>query len=1100
MNQPQSLLVSFLAVLSTLLLFSASINAQPTTTPSNAPREEWQNETLLHSGTEPPFATMAIFPDEQSAKAIKRQNSPFVRSLNGDWKFSWVPKPADRIADFFQPQFSDSAWKTIPVPANVEVQGYGIPIYTNIKYPWITVNPPLVADDYNPVSHYRKTFTFPNDWDGREVFITLDGVNSFFYLWINGQKLGFSKDSRTPATFRLTPYLKTGENLLAVQVFRWNDGSYLEDQDMFRLSGIFRDVYLWSTPPAHIRDYFYTTKFDSEYRDAEFSVTAELKNYRSQPAEVSVEATLLDASGTQVFKAPLTSAGATADGAPKFSLTQKVSNPLKWSAELPNLYTLLLTSKDAQGKVLEVIPWRLGFRYSEIKDGSLLVNGKPVLFRGVNRHETDPETGQVVTRERMIQDITIMKQNNVNAVRACHYPNNPEWYDLCDEYGLYVIDEANIESHGMGYGENSLSNKPSWLAAHMDRTQRMVERDKNHACVTVWSLGNEAGPGPNFLATSKWIKSRDTSRPVHYEGVNGGRGEASDMMCPMYPSPSALIQYSSQKQTKPYIMCEYSHAMGNSNGDIWAYWKPIYEGRPHLQGGYIWDWVDQGIRTPIPASRKIERLENPKSLALDPKLGTFFAYGGTFGGVDERQSDGNFCANGLISADRTPHPGLAEVKKVYQPIQMRAGDLNKYEVQIKNWHDFRNAEEWLVADWRVVSDGKVLQQGTVDGLTLAPRENKTIAIPVKPITAAPGTEYFLEVSFKLKSDTAWGKAGHEISWEQFALPVISVDNRIVASIPAIKLDQTADQITATMQNAIAVIDRKTGLLTSLKTGSTELLEQPLGPDFWRAPVDNDRGNRMANEGRGARGGGGAAQPSTFTWRKAHTNIDVKFVDIQQPSPEKAVITVDATLKDFAAPYKLTWTILGTGDILVTAELAAPAAGRMPELPRFGMQTMLKEGFDNLTWYGKGPNETYWDRQDARVGLYSGKVKDQFFSYIKPQESGNKESVRWLTLTDASGKGLLAVGQPLLSANASHHTSDDLFCATQLENFYEYQLPQRKTVTLNLDFHQRGVGGDNSWGALPHAEFRLTNAPLKYSYRIKPLQGGEDAGSIAKEKF
>jgi beta-galactosidase len=667
-----------------------------------------------------------------------------------------------------------------------------------------------------------------------------------------------------------------------------------------------------------------------------------------------------------------------------------------------------------------------------------------------------------------------------------------------------LIDEADIESHGMGFGANSLSNKESWLPAHMDRTQRMVERDKNHPSVIEWSLGNEAGPGPNFTETSKWIHGRDPSRPVHYEGVNSGRGAASDIYCPMYPAPASLVQYSSQPQTKPFIMCEYTHSMGNSNGDAWAYWKPIYEGRPHLQGGYIWDWVDQGIRTPVPASRKIEVIENPKSLPLIPELGTFFAYGGTFGPPDPRKSDGNFCANGLISADRVPHPGLSEIKKIYQPIQMRAGDLSKGEVECQNWEDFRNAEDWLVADWKIVADCKALQGGQVYRLALAPREKKLLVFPptterpfTQDITPQPGTEYFLEVSFKLKADTPWAKAGHEVAWEQFKMPWTTPAPTVASgSAPALRVDQGADRITATGQNFTAAIDRKTGLLTSLKTGDTELLDQPLGPHFWRAPVDNDRGNHMADAPQ--QGRGGQTQSSMLIWRKAHQNIEVRSINVSQPNQGKLVVTVDALVKDVGAPYKLVWTVLGTGDILVDASMQAPEQGRIPEVPRFGMQTTLKEGFDNLTWFGKGPQETYWDRQDARVGLYSGKVKDQFFSYIKPQESGNKEGVRWLTLMDASGKGLLAVGKPLLSANASHHSTDDLFDSTQQDNFYEYQLPQRKTITLNLDWHQRGLGGDNSWGALPHPEFRMTNPPFSYSYRLKVLSGGENVTTLAKQ--
>jgi len=1054
------------------------------------PSPEWQNETLLHEGTEAPFATMAIFPSEQAAHALRREDSPFSASLNGDWKIAYVTKPADRIPGFWKPSFDDSAWKTICVPSNVEVQGFGIPIYTNIVYPWKLANPPVIPENYNPVSAFRRTFAVPPAWEGREIFLTFDGVNSFFYLWLNGEKLGFSKDSRTPATFRVTPHLKPGANLLAVEVFRWNDGSYLEDQDFWRLSGIFRDVYLWSAPPVHVRDFEVRTGLDAAYRDAELALTVEVRNSSNQSQEVALEATLTDPAGQQVFSLPVGRTTVAAGASTKVQFSQKVANPLKWSAEKPDLYTLLLTAKDSAGRVLEVIPWRVGFRSTETKNGQFLVNGQPVLIRGVNRHEWDPDLGQVVTRERMIQDIRLMKQNNINAVRTCHYPNVTAWYDLCDEYGLYVIDEANIESHGMGFDERSLAKQPSWGPAHLDRTMRMVERDKNHACIIVWSLGNEAGFGENFVRDYQWVKQRDPSRPVQYEGDRST--EASDVVCPMYPGIQSVRNYAALPREKPFIMVEYAHAMGNSTGDIWAYWRPIYEGANHLQGGCIWDWVDQGLRTPVPPSRKIESLENPKSLPLDPKLGTFFAYGGTFGPPDF-VSDGNFCANGLVNADRTPHPGLAEVKKVYQPVQMRAGDLAKAEVELQNWNDFLPAEAWLVADWRVVADGQVLQQGGIDHLTLAPREKKLVALPVKAVTPAPGTDYWLEVSFKLKAGTLWADAGHEVAWEQFLLPWSAP---AVAAAPAVppplSLAQSVDRITVSGGGFGVAIDRRTGLLVSLKSGDTELLEAPLHPHFWRAPVDNDRGNNMPSSDKAI-----SWNPGMGMWRLAHETWELHSVAATQNDPGRVTVAVEGRIREPGCVQRITWTILGSGDVLVATTLR-PGNGPVPELPRFGMQTTLRAGFDQLTWYGKGPKETYWDRQDARVGIFRGKVRDQYFDYIKPQETGNKEGVRWLALTNSSGRGVLAIGQPLLSANALHYTTEDLFCATQKENFYRYLLPERDTVTLDLDLKQRGLGGDNSWGAMPHEEFRLNVWPVSFRYRLKVLQGGENPIALAKQ--
>ncbi|AWI08849.1 glycoside hydrolase family 2 TIM barrel-domain containing protein [Ereboglobus luteus] len=759
--------------------------------------------------------------------------------------------------------------------------------------------------------------------------------------------------------------------------------------------------------------------------------------------------------------------------------------------------------KDAAGRTLETIPWRVGFRSTETRDGRFLVNGKPALMRGVNRHEWDPDHGYTLTREGMIEDIRLMKQNNINAVRTCHYPNVSEWYALCDEYGLYVIDEANIESHAQMNETNAgrqraLADEPDWHAAHVERIQRMYQRDKNHACVIGWSLGNESAFGEAFRAGYRWLKANDT-RPVQYESDHSN--EFTDVVCPMYPPPETVLNYAALPRSKPFIMCEYSHAMGNSNGDIWAYWRPIYAGTPHLQGGFIWDWVDQGLRTPVPASRTIVQMENPKSIPLDPKLGTFFAYGGTFGAPGQFPSDGNFCANGLISADRTPHPGLAEVKKVYQPVQMNAapGGLAKKspEIDITNWADFQNTADWLKASWRVTADGVEIQRGTLDKLTVSPRETKRAGIPMASIAPEPGVEYFLEVIFTLRADTPWAKAGHEIAWEQFPLPVSAPAKRITSSKKSPALKETADRFIVEGSDFTVAFDRKTGFLASLKTGSTELLEKPLGPHYWRAPVDNDRGNKMTDLGKpsGKKPANGPGQ-----WRHAHETWRVTNIDARQ-ADGRVVISVEGQVEAVRRTQRLTWTVFPEGDILVESELIADPAKRAAEPPRFGMQTTLRAGFDNLAWFGKGPHETYWDRQDARVGIYNGKVRDQFFPYIKPQETGNKENVRWLALTDDNGRGLLAVAvTPRLGANALHSATEDLFSAAHKDNFYPYQLPDRDTVTLNLDLHQRGLGGDNSWRAMPHKEHLLGQWTLEYKYRLRPLKGGENIPALAREKL
>ncbi|MBN1403277.1 MAG: DUF4981 domain-containing protein [Opitutales bacterium] len=1103
-------------LLSQVLFASTLLTGLPAQASSAETRPEWADETRPSEGLVAPFATMALYPDEASAiaSASKPEASPFRQYLNGEWKFAWVDHPSKRIDGFAATDFDDSAWATIPVPANVEIEGYGIPIYTNIQYPFGNPTPPDIPGDYNPVSAYRRTFTVPESWDGRELFLTFDGVNSFFYLWINGEKLGFSKDSRTPATFDITPYVKPGENLLAVEVFRWNDGSYIEDQDFWRLSGIFRDVYLWSAPKLRIADFEATpaaAEGSSIGKDAVLKLSLKLENHGKAEAAYHFSFSLLDAEGELVT---LISSHDAND--PDFGPARRIPggesetlsyvlpagevNP--WSAESPYLYTLLISLLDESGAVTQTVPWKVGFRDVCIKDGQLLINGQAVLFRGTNLHDWDPDTGHVYTRERMIEDIVLMKQNNLNAIRTCHYPKSPDFYALCDEYGMYVIDEANIECHGW----TQLSSITSWGAAYMERTRRMVERDKNHACVITWSLGNESGMGDNLRATYSWIKERDPSRPVQYEGDRAT--EISDVFTPMYPSTETYANYGDLPRTKPIIMCEYIHAMGNSTGDIQAYWKPIYEGRPHMQGGYIWDWVDQGLRTPVPAGKKKVVMENPKSVPYDPALGYFFAYGGTFG-PEGTPSDGDFCCNGIVSADRTPHPGLAEVKKVYQPIQMRAGDLSKKEIIVRNWNSFTDTSN-LVCEWRLLSGGEPIQKGTLENVCIKPGEEITLTIPFttpdeeSKRTLAPFCidERFLEISFRLKESTAWAQAGHEVAWEQVHTPqpISILYSYSFCDIPPMTMDESPNALVLVTENSAITIDRKSGLISSIIIGGRELLAEPLGPNFWRAPTDNDRGSNMADStpAKSEWNPGGIG-----LWRKAHEQLIADSVEAAAQSDGSVIVTTKAHIEEPKCSMTITWHIKPDGSIYAQMDFLPSPYGFLPELPRFGMATVLNAGFDNLKWYGKGPQETYSDRQDARVGIYSGKVADQFTPYVMPQESGNKAGVRWMTITDDDGLGIRIESRPLmdsgiimdyskpaptLSINALHYTDDDLFCASQRDNYYPYMMPERDTVTLHIDLRQRGLGGDHSWGALPHPQFRIDAWPLSYAFEIKVLSG------------
>jgi len=1031
----------------------------------NAP-PDWANPRLTGVNNLPPHATMVICPDVATAMRIEyaandqRVRSSFYRSLNGQWKYRYAKNHTERIADFWQTDFNDRDWGLIPVPSNVEIHGHGVPIYVNVSYPWRRPwRPPYVPEDdrNNTINYYRRTFELPKEWAGRRVLITFDGVNSFFYLWVNGQKVGMGKDSRTPVEFDITPFVRPGTNLIAVENLRWCDGSYLEDQDFWRLSGIFRDVYIWSPGSVHIRDFEVRADLDPDYRDAELTVKLQVQNTADTEALGMVEARLLSPTGKLVV-APDMKISVPAGSESQISISTYVTNPLKWTAETPHLYKLLLVLSDQKGRVLEVIPVNVGFREVEIRGGHLLVNGQKVLFKGVNRHEIDPDRGQAITVEGMIKDIRLMKQFNINAVRTCHYPNQPAWYDLCDRYGIYLIDEANIESHGMGYGERSLAKDPVWLDAHMDRTIRMVERDKNHPSVVIWSLGNEGGDGPNFEATSAWIHKRDPSRPVHYE-----RAELrphTDIVCPMYPSPDSLARYASQTQTRPYIMCEYSHAMGNSSGNMWLYWEQIYS-KPHLQGGFIWDWVDQALRQPI--GRKGELFEPVKK-----GQPYFWAFGGDFG-PRGTPSDDNFCCNGLVSPDRRPHPGLYEVKHIYQYIHCRPLDLAKPTIEVKNWFDFLNLRDVVELHWSVTAEGRLLQQGVLPGPDLAPRATAEIAIPVRPIKVRPGVEYFLDLSFRLKADTPWARKGHEVAWDQFRLPDYAPPQGLDPSaMPGLDVNESETKVVIKGSNFEAVFDKQAGTLASWRYKKTELIHEPLRPDFWRAPTDNDRGRGMVRD--------------QGIWRKAHEGAKVKSVRVgSYPRSRAAAVTIVTELPAVEATWETTYTVYGRGDIAVSARFI-PAKTDLPYIPRLGMRMILPPGFERIEWLGRGPHETYCDRKDARVGLYRGTVTEQFcWDYTEPGESGNKVDVRWVALSNRNGIGLLAVAQPLLSVNALHYTADDLQGPS-----HPHQLPKRDITVLNLDLMQQGVGGDNSWGAWPHRQFLIPVREYTYRFCLRPF--------------
>jgi beta-galactosidase len=1042
-------LVSLLLVLGVFLLVSASSRAQ-----GERP-VDWENPEVIGINKEAPHATLMPFSDRKAALGRRRDASPNRLTLNGPWKFHWVPEPKSRPAQFFEPAFDTGSWKEIPVPSNWEMHGYGVPIYTNITYPFkkdaprVMSEPPSTYTTYaqrNPVGSYVRTFTVPSGWTGRQVFLTFDGVNSAFYVWVNGQRVGYSQDSRTPAEFNITRYLKPGENLLAAEVYRFSDGSYLEDQDFWRLSGIYRDVYLWSTPEAHVRDFEVRTPLSADYRNATLEVRAELVNHSQQDFDGELRLELLDQGERAVIPPESRPARVTQGSSATVLFSVPVQAPKLWSAETPHLYSLLLTLAGADRQTLEVIPVRVGFRQSEIKNGQILVNGQPIYFKGVNRHEHDQKTAHYVTRDLMVRDILLMKQNNINAVRTSHYPNTPEWYELCDEYGLYVIDEANVETHDYGTTpQNQLAHDPQWKEAFIDRARRMVERDKNHASVVIWSLGNESGDGPNLKAEADWIRQRD-SRPVHYEGSTyNGDGSATDISSFMYPPPSALSTVARKFPDKPFLLCEYAHAMGNSVGNLQDYWN-VFEQHPAMQGGFIWDWVDQGI------------------LRTDEKTGkSYFAYGGDFG---DQPNDTNFCLNGLIQADRKPNPSLSEVKKVYQDIRVKPVDLASGKFVVQNRYYFRHLSDFN-GTWTLDENGIRVKEGKLARLNLGPQKEAEVVIPLGSVARKPGAEYVLSIAFALAEKQNWAPAGHELAWDQFVLGQ-PAGARPPAPGGSLELQQSADAIEITGQGLSVRISAKNGELESCRLDGVELMASPLAPNTWRVPNDNQLRNNF--------------EKRYAVWRDAGANRKVDSVTPERAGNGQMRVTARMALAQGKAPYTMVYTIGSDRTIEVSVDFQ-PGSIDAGFMPRLGTRMAIPKAFENVRWYGRGPQENYWDRKTgAKIGIHQGTVEQLAFSYPRPQQNGNRADVRWVSFTDARGKGFKVTADNLLEFTARPYTMEDLAAAT-----HRHQLPRRESNEILLDHKHMGVGGDNSWGAQVHPEYCVKVQPYRYSFRIEPVK-------------
>ncbi|MFZ5431420.1 MAG: glycoside hydrolase family 2 TIM barrel-domain containing protein [Bacteroidota bacterium] len=1040
---------------------------------SNVPWEEpdpkpWHTETISQVNKEVPRAHFIPYATAEQALEDDKWKSPNVMSLNGMWKFHHVDKPADRPFWFFKDDFDTRKWAEIPVPSNWQREGYDYPIYVNVTYPH-EVTPPTIQEHFNPVGSYKRTFQLPKEWAGKEVYLHAGAVSSNMSLWINGEYVGYSEDSKTPAEFRITPYLKSGNNSISIEIFRWCSGSYLEDQDFWRMSGITRDIFLQARDPQHIRDFRIIAGLDDTYQNGEFTLDAELVNLGTETVSLQLEAALLF-NGSQVLNFAATYD--VAPGATPARFAGNVTNVTKWSAEDPQLYDLLLTLKSADGNVLEVIGQEVGFRTVEIKNGVLLINGKYVYLKGANLHEHHDVNGHVVDEETMLKDIRLMKTHNLNAVRTSHYPQPELFYKLCNKYGLYVVDEANVESHGFGYGERSLAKHENWKDAHLYRTKNMFERDKNQPSVIIWSLGNEAGNGVNFYATYDYLKEVDKTRPTQYERAE--QEYNTDIVCPMYMRIGGMERYAQSNPDRPLIQCEYAHAMGNSVGNLQDYWDVI-EKYPALQGGFIWDWVDQGL------------------LTTNEEGEEFWAYGGDFGPEDV-PSDGNFCLNGLVNPDRGVKPHLLEVKKVYQHIGYKPVNLSTGEILIENKYSFIDLSGFDFS-WEVIGDGKTVASGTFQGVNAAPGEVVRVKADYS-IQPVAGTQYFLNVNARQRETKGLVEAGWIAASEQFELPLSAPVNPVRSStFASVTVSEEDSKITVKGEGFSVTFDAVAGLMTSYKKGDTEMLISGPVPNFWRAPIDNDFGNRLHTR--------------SGVWRKAGETRRIKDFTVSQPVPNTAVVKLVFDLVnpegEVIAAYTSDYKVYGSGEIQVDNHFKMIRED-LPEIVRMGMNLVMPRKFDQMSWLGRGPHESYWDRKtSAFVGLYSGSVADQYWAYIRPQENGNKTDVRWAAITDASGNGLLFKGLPLLEVSAHHNVLQDFesdgptvgWLQQGVKSRHTTDVKPRDLTSVNVDYKQMGVGGDDSWGARTHEQYRLTGKEYKYSFLMVPVSSGDQLAEKGK---
>lgn len=1105
------------SLVSCLLCVATATSAPQQASAENNGLPYWKDIQTTSVNTEYPRTSFMTYADRSQALTGRFENSPYYQLLNGTWKFYFVDSYKDLPAGITDPSTPTTDWHDIQVPGNWEVQGFGTAIYTNHGYEFQPRNPqPPQLPEQNPVGVYRRNFTVPADWDGRNVYLHIAGAKSGCYVYINGKEVGYNEDSKNPAEYLIDRYLQPGENVLTLKIYRWSTGSYLECQDFWRLSGIERDVFLYSQPRASINDFRVTSTLDDSYKNGVFRLAIDLKNRKDSPANLIVGYELMDRAGKVVATA-MKDVPVQPGKKETVDFSEQLPAVQTWTSEAPNLYKLVMTVKEG-GKVREVVPYNVGFRRIEIKETDqkaangknyvvLLINGQPLKLKGVNIHEHNPETGHYMTEELMRKDFELMKQANINTVRLCHYPQDRKFYELCDEYGLYVYDEANIESHGMYYDlrkGGTLGNNPEWLKLHMYRTVNMFERNKNYPSVTFWSLGNEAGNGYNFYQTYLWVKQADKdimSRPVNYERAQWEWN--SDMYVPQYPSAAWLEKIGKLGSDRPVVPSEYAHAMGNSTGSLWDQWKAIYK-YPNLQGGYIWDWVDQGIET------------------KDENGCSFWAYGGDFG--KNMPSDGNFCCNGVVNPDRTPHPAYAEVKYAHQNVAFDAADLSKGQFMVKNRFYFTNLDKYLIR-YQVKENAKVIRSGKVS-LDVAPQGAQPLNVNVDGLKPKAGTEYFVEFSVITTRPEPLIPVGYEIAREQFRLPVEPLARTYKEAGPALSCREDGNLLNVASSKVNFAFDKVSGLVTSYKVNGVEYFDEGFGfqPNFWRAPNDNDYGSQ--------------APKRLQVWKQASKDFKVTDAAVKMDGKDAVLTTV--YLLPAGNTYRVTYRIHPSGVIkadytftstdmgIAKTDMseAAAAATFTPGnediykktsklvVPRIGIRFRLPVEMSLVTYFGRGPGENYIDRNAGMsVGLFKTTAEDMYFPYVRPQENGHRTDTRWLTLEKKNGRGLAIYADRPIGFNALRNSVEDFDGEETVHRDYQWNnrdaeelkhdvatardvkprqthindITPKNFVEVCIDMKQMGVGGYDSWGSIPDPQYLIpANQEYQWGVTIVPM--------------